>query len=293
MKTDDIKKMGQAYVQVLEADMKTKKPAMDPVGKHDADIDNDGDTDKSDEYLIKRRKAISANVKEEKDEKGEGKAHERAEKKKGDVEEALVGNQHKIDANKNGKIDAHDFKLLKKKTQNEEVELDEISKKTLGSYIKKAASDIGSAAAADDTNKELKRHKGIAKAANKLTKEEVEPTGPEVKEWTIFNRILEKLSSYKVSGVGDDPHDITTKFAIDSHTKGATAPEAIDSKASQGEKDFTNKHGGLGKKTPPRYVDDTILDQNPNQFGAPNVKAAPGRHNDSTIGDKAIIKSKS
>ena len=56
----------------------------------------------------------------------------------------------------------------------ESVELDEISKKTLGSYIKKAASDIGYAAAADDTNKELKRHKGIAKAANKLTKEEVE-----------------------------------------------------------------------------------------------------------------------
>ena len=29
------------------------------------------------------------------------------------VAEALVGNQHKIDKNKNGKIDAHDFKLLK------------------------------------------------------------------------------------------------------------------------------------------------------------------------------------
>lgn len=30
------------------------------------------------------------------------------------VEEELSGDQHKIDANKNGKIDAHDFKLLKK-----------------------------------------------------------------------------------------------------------------------------------------------------------------------------------
>ena len=29
------------------------------------------------------------------------------------VDEALKGNQHKIDANKNGKIDAHDFKLLR------------------------------------------------------------------------------------------------------------------------------------------------------------------------------------
>ena len=32
--------------------------ALDPVGKEDADIDNDGDTDSSDKYLHKRRKAI-------------------------------------------------------------------------------------------------------------------------------------------------------------------------------------------------------------------------------------------
>ena len=32
-----------------------------------------------------------------------------------EVDEALKGNQHKIDANKNGKVDAHDFKLLRKK----------------------------------------------------------------------------------------------------------------------------------------------------------------------------------
>jgi len=44
-----------------------------------------------------------------------------------DVEEELKGNQHKIDANKNGKVDAHDFKLLraKKKVNEEEVDLDE------------------------------------------------------------------------------------------------------------------------------------------------------------------------
>ena len=42
---------------------KTQKEALDPVGKEDADIDNDGDTDKSDKYLHKRRKAISAAMK--------------------------------------------------------------------------------------------------------------------------------------------------------------------------------------------------------------------------------------
>ena len=42
---------------------KMKTEALDPVGKEDADIDNDGDTDKSDKYLHKRRKAISAAMK--------------------------------------------------------------------------------------------------------------------------------------------------------------------------------------------------------------------------------------
>lgn len=38
------------------------------------------------------------------------------------VYEELKGNQHKIDANKNGKVDAHDFKLLRKKKVAEEAE---------------------------------------------------------------------------------------------------------------------------------------------------------------------------
>jgi len=37
--------------------------AMDPVGKEDGDIDNDGDKDDSDEYLAKRRKAIAKAIK--------------------------------------------------------------------------------------------------------------------------------------------------------------------------------------------------------------------------------------
>ena len=42
--------------------------AMDPVGKEDGDIDNDGDTDDSDRYLKKRRKAISKAIKKQKNE---------------------------------------------------------------------------------------------------------------------------------------------------------------------------------------------------------------------------------
>ena len=32
---------------------------LDPIGKEDSDIDNDGDVDKTDDYLAKKRKAIS------------------------------------------------------------------------------------------------------------------------------------------------------------------------------------------------------------------------------------------
>ena len=61
MKTEDIKKMALAWQEVQE---KAKKK-MDPVGKADADIDNDGDVDKSDSYLHNRRKAISKNIKKD------------------------------------------------------------------------------------------------------------------------------------------------------------------------------------------------------------------------------------
>ena len=42
-----------------------EKEKLDPVGKADADIDNDGDTDSSDEYLHNRRKAIKKSMKGE------------------------------------------------------------------------------------------------------------------------------------------------------------------------------------------------------------------------------------
>jgi len=35
-----------------------EKKQLDPVGQEDGDIDNDGDEDKSDKYLAKRRKAV-------------------------------------------------------------------------------------------------------------------------------------------------------------------------------------------------------------------------------------------
>ena len=52
MDRKEIERFGQLWQEVVE------KKKLDPVGKADADIDNDGDVDKSDEYLHNRRKAI-------------------------------------------------------------------------------------------------------------------------------------------------------------------------------------------------------------------------------------------
>ena len=42
-----------------------EKKKMDPVGQEDGDIDNDGDKDSSDEYLMKKRKAIGKAMKKD------------------------------------------------------------------------------------------------------------------------------------------------------------------------------------------------------------------------------------
>lgn len=50
-------KIDDLLEQLIYAALVEKKK-LDPVGKADADIDNDGDVDDSDEYLHNRRKAI-------------------------------------------------------------------------------------------------------------------------------------------------------------------------------------------------------------------------------------------
>ena len=142
------------------------------------------------------------------------------------MDEELKGKQHKIDANKNGKVDAHDFKLLraKKEVKEESEQLDELSPKTLGSYVKKAhrsgtdnSFDHGEDehrqdGDPDDTEREKEmqdreraianREKGVHRAVKRLTKEEqVEErslTEPEMKKKEDIVKSMKKgLSGFK------------------------------------------------------------------------------------------------
>ena len=75
-------KMGKKYLDTKEGSLEQsilglwqeaakKQEKLDPVGKEDGDIDNDGDKDASDKYLAKRRKAISKAIKKDKKEEVE------------------------------------------------------------------------------------------------------------------------------------------------------------------------------------------------------------------------------
>jgi hypothetical protein len=102
-----------------------------------------------------------------------------------EVYEALKGDQHKVDANKNGKVDAHDFHLLrkKKKVAEEAEQIDELSNDTLRNYRMKAKHDVdmkGPFAKDRTKSRELANRKsyggrmaGIEKA-KVMAKEEVE-----------------------------------------------------------------------------------------------------------------------
>ena len=97
------------------------------------------------------------------------------------MDEELKGKQHKIDANKNGKVDAHDFKLLraKKEVKEESEQIDELSKATMGSYVNKSAKDAVDRTAQEVETGEIdkladKRMKGIKLATKKLAKEETD-----------------------------------------------------------------------------------------------------------------------
>jgi hypothetical protein len=96
-----------------------------------------------------------------------------------EVYEALKGAQHKIDANKNGKVDAHDFHLLRKKKKvAEEAEgLDELSNATLGSYERKSGSDRNR-----DAGNQMAKRKQLGSNRVKVASTEMNKARPKFEE---------------------------------------------------------------------------------------------------------------
>jgi hypothetical protein len=89
-------------------------------GKHERDYDTSADGKSS---KLKKPQSFRKMNNDVKSSMRALRTIEKAKKANEEVEqtdEELKGNQHKIDANKNGKVDGHDFKLLRGKKKVEE-----------------------------------------------------------------------------------------------------------------------------------------------------------------------------
>lgn len=193
---------------------------LDPVGQADADIDNDGDVDKSDKYLHNRRKAISKAIKGG---------------KKDDVEMNPTKTKDKVSADSMA-----------------EEKLDEVSMGKLQNYSKAAMKDIenkrnvvkkamstGKKKDYDDAQKAVsglgRRSKGSDMYTDKMTgRSKVKPTMEDTLP-PIYARILENRAK---------------------HYAGATPPEGIMDKESPKSKEFAAKHKGEVKDPEPTSVAD-------------------------------------
>jgi hypothetical protein len=134
-------------------------------------------------------------------------------KKEKGVKEELVGKQKNIDANKNGKIDGDDFKLLKKKKTNENFggedtstdelmdRLDNMSAKELLQLLGDAGRDLKSVIA-----RKLSSGMGKARTAlNKMYPEGEEPMSPKQKKFAALAEPKDKITyADKIAGATKD-----------------------------------------------------------------------------------------
>ena len=226
----DLKSIAEAYQSI-------KEKKLDPVGKEDGDVNNDGKKDSTDSYLMNRRKAIAKAMKKEAymvtnaDKKGNTPAYQgyKAGKKNVKTGEPMykaaphMKEHHQKD--KDGNTIPHEDEIRK-----EEVEqIDELSKKTLGGYVSKASTQLmGRAKEAGETSplesggaiknyymkKALKRRDGIKTAAKKMAKEEtvLEQLAENGREIDAFEAVISYLIDEGFAKDWDEAQKIMTKF---------------------------------------------------------------------------------
>lgn len=250
-----------------------KKEALDPVGKADADIDNDGDVDKSDKYLHNRRKAIGKALRKEDLDEAVEVRHDRymrSHGKKARDSGQGSGNwmfTHKSmgDVDYNNDKEVHtargSFSDAKKSAQKwakehghhavyvmEEIDqLDELSPNTLHSYIKKAAGNMaGNAAVA------------AAQASSSMKK-----SSPEVKR-NIANRMKGITgASGRLADKANMAEEAEQLDEIGDTAKGRKALKAVISRAPEKAANLRMKADILGR----RQFDPDVSGENSEKYG--------------------------
>ena len=113
------KDWASSYKSIYEK--KLAAPDHDPVGQEDKDIDNDGDHDKTDKYLLNRRKVIGKAMGKKKEKVKEEVDPEKAKKIKKTISNMGKGNPH-YDAKSAGSSRVKGFKFTPVKEETENVE---------------------------------------------------------------------------------------------------------------------------------------------------------------------------
>ena len=153
---------------------------LDPVGQEDADIDNDGDVDKSDKYLHKKRKAIGKAIDKKKDkcEKCDEDPCECDDKK---VEEGVVvtkrktlGSRFKNDAERQAYLKKLDQKSKERRLNKLRATVEEVEEVEEGRYSDGALRPTDRIKMGDGSLKSLKDIDAILKDKKPVRKEEVE-----------------------------------------------------------------------------------------------------------------------
>ena len=183
----DLKSIAEAYQTVQE-----KK--LDPVGKEDGDVDNDGDKDSSDSYLMKRRAAIKKAMKKEEVEKEESSNY--VETYLDELKKTTMGSY----ISKASK-DLSDRRFDQGDSEKRKYDPDEKDDK--------------------EENKLVQREKGIARAAKKITKEhhQKDADGKVIEHDDTTPSSVEEdktvLSKLTENGEGLDMFDAVVAYLID------------------------------------------------------------------------------
>jgi hypothetical protein len=172
-----------------------KKEALDPVGKEDGDVDNDGDKDKSDKYLLMRRKAIAKAM-------GKKKVNEKVEVPSGDLKKLVKKAVKRIDTDADGDVDNND----KKKGPIGEFVPSADGKKRVYSGVKEGFSnwrnDLIEVVKDEETSVKEKNVKNKI-VVNPELKESVENIGGILLEATEFTDVLEEISDEELYFLSD------------------------------------------------------------------------------------------
>jgi hypothetical protein len=122
-----------------------------------------------------------------------------------ELREKLVGKQKNIDKNKNGKIDAEDFKLLKKETKEE--------KPSAGLTAKKKSEVVKAAKAGKDIGKKGKGFKEVEKKAKESGAKNPKAVAAAAM-WKNLKRESEEVNNWLNALVETEYHPFTSKKEI-------------------------------------------------------------------------------